>query len=68
MCRVAIPGNLYSGSKVWMTTKFFLLTHFGMKTTDVTSNITSYVILHHNLWSSTLWRMIYREHGERRVW
>ena len=26
--RIVIPGNLYFGSMVWMTTKFFLLTHF----------------------------------------
>ena len=47
--RVVIPGNLYFGSKVWMTTKFFL-THFYVTTTDVTSDITSSVISHHTIY------------------
>ena len=33
-----------------MTTKFFLLTYFGVKMCDVTSDITSYVILHHTIY------------------
>ena len=48
-----------------MTAKFFLLTHFGMKMSDVFSDITSYVILHHKLWSGRLWIMVYIEHGRR---
>ena len=33
--------------KMWMTTKFLFITHFWPEMSDVTSDITSYVILHH---------------------